>query len=80
MAVGVLNPRLEIRAEITSPLLRSIQEGFLESVPQIGSVLGAPGRLLGRALDLVCLRDCWFKATWMTHALSPALLLWGCPL
>lgn len=63
MAVGVLNPGLEIRAEITSPLLRSIQEGFLESVPQIVRE---------------CARGPW-PAAWQGPRLgvSPGLLLQG---
>lgn len=83
MAVGVLNPGLEIRAEITSPLLRSIQEGFLENVPQIVRECARcpwPAAWQGPPQTLMCLPDCWFKATWMTHALSSGLLLWGCPL
>lgn len=66
MAVGVLNPGLEIRAEITSPLLRSIQEGFLENVPQIVRECARcpwPAAWQGPPQTLMCLPDCWFKAT-----------------
>lgn len=76
--MGIPDPGLEIREEISPPLPSP------ESVPQIksGSALSDPGQLLGGALDLVSglILEREGKAPSVTHVLSPALLLLGCPL